>query len=140
MNRVTASRYHYTLMMEMRDHPYAIFVTISRHASDLESHACYLSPSGLAGCAVAPDGELVAVFAAPDAPKGECAELIQAVCALGKVTHLHCYDGKLPGFYAKLGFSVHERAYFRGHYKGRKIVDKHGRPDYIRMNYGKVST
>jgi hypothetical protein len=64
----------------------------------------YLSEDKFSGYGVN-GGELIAVFSIP---KGRGDELIQSAISNG-ATHLDCFDGYLPAFYTRNGFTEYNR-------------------------------
>jgi hypothetical protein len=72
---------------------------------DLTGAACFLSRDGLSGFVVKADGELVSVFSLVGR-RGDA--IVEAAIANG-ASHLDCFDGYLPTFYARHGFIVTAR-------------------------------
>lgn len=66
----------------------------------------FVTADGLSGFAVKADGELVGVFSRV---KGRGDALVAAAVAAG-ASFLDCFDGYLPGFYARHGFRETGRA------------------------------
>lgn len=67
---------------------------------DLIDTRCVLATDGLSGYAVRGDGELLGVFSLV---RGRGTKLVQDAVFRG-ATHLDCFDGYLPAFYARAGF------------------------------------
>lgn len=67
--------------------------------------ACYLSEDSLSGFGIAPDGEIVGVFAKGNVRGKDC---IKAAALIGG-KHLNCFDGRLSQYYSKRGFKVYKR-------------------------------
>lgn len=65
----------------------------------------YLTEDGQSGYAIRPDGELVLLFSLL---KGRGRILVASAVANG-ATHLDCFDGYLPGLYARHGFTETSR-------------------------------
>ena len=72
------------------------------HDVDYSLHRCYLTADGLAGYALSPRGDLQSVFNIGQGGIGD--DLISHAVAQGART-LDCFDGYLPRFYARHGFT-----------------------------------
>ncbi len=83
-----------------------------------QTHTLLLSPDGLAGAAVKPDGDIVNVFRLPGAPKGAGAAMVREAIRHGGYK-LDATGSKLRKFYEGLGFKV---------YRTEKWDEKYG-PD-----------
>lgn len=82
-------------------HPSALG-TDATNPANLTNHHCYLTPDRAAGYTINPAGDLQSVFNTSPI-KGLGATLITEAIIRGAVT-LDCFDGFLPGFYARHGF------------------------------------
>jgi hypothetical protein len=92
---------------------------------------CYLSKSGASGYAVKPDGDITSVFSAPEAHEGLAA--VRSAIQRGG-TKLDCFDGKLPKFYARLGFREYDRVKWDDRFAPENWnYQKWGRPDIVFM-------
>jgi len=69
-------------------------------ATHVENTIYVLSPDRRSGYAVRPDGELVLVFSLE---RGRGTFIVEGAIADG-ATYLDCFDGYLPGLYARHGF------------------------------------
>lgn len=100
------------------------------------STKCYLHYSGMGGYGITEIGELVSVFSLPGHGLGR-AILVDAV---NRGAHfLECFDGKLPHFYAQVGFVVSGRKKWNDKYAPIDWkYDLFGRPDVVRMELAQV--
>lgn len=91
----------------------------------------YLTRSGRAGFAITEDKALTSVFSKPGARMGR--EAVEQAIELGAET-LDCIDGKLPGFYDRLGFVEYDRIPWDDKYAPEGWDYKRfGRPDIVLM-------
>lgn len=107
---------------------------ITQHSVDTLAYPAYrlfLAQDWVAGFGIAEDGELVNVFALPEAPPGKGAEGVRRAVELG-ANRVEFYDGFLTKFYADLGFVEVERYPFADEFAplGYDFV-ANGRPDYV---------
>lgn len=90
----------------------------------------FLAEDLLAGYAIRPDGELVAVWALV---RGRGNGIVADAIANG-ATKLVCYDGHLTKLYARHGFEVVTRTPWNDEYAPEGWdYDTLGRPDYLEM-------
>lgn len=98
----------------------------------------YMDAKGSAGFAIAPDGDIEAVFAnkAAGAPKGATKSTIPQAVALGG-NKLDCYGADLVKLYARYGFEPVARVAFNPEYANDGWTADKGSPDiYFMMHNG----
>lgn len=98
----------------------------------------YMDANGSTGFAVAPDGDIEAVFAnkAAGAPKGATKSTIPQAVALGG-NKLDCYGADLVKLYARYGFEPVARVAFNPEYANDGWTADKGSPDiYFMMHNG----
>lgn len=98
----------------------------------------YMDANGSTGFAVAPDGDIEAVFAnkAAGAPKGATKSTIPQAVALGG-NKLDCYGADLVKLYARYGFKPVARVAFNPEYANDGWTADKGSPDiYFMMHNG----
>lgn len=98
----------------------------------------YMDANGSTGFAVAPDGDIEAVFAnkAAGAPKGATKSTIPQAVALGG-NKLDCYGADLVKLYARYGFEPVARVAFNPEYANDGWTADKGNPDiYFMMHNG----
>ena len=98
----------------------------------------YMDANGSTGFAVAPDGDIEAVFAnkAAGAPKGATKSTIPQAVALGG-NKLDCYGADLVKLYARYGFEPVARVTFNPEYANDGWTADKGSPDiYFMMHNG----
>ena len=98
----------------------------------------YMDAKGSAGFAIAPDGDIEAVFAnkAAGAPKGATKSTIPQAVALGG-NKLDCYGADLVKLYARYGFEPVARVTFNPEYANDGWTADKGSPDiYFMMHNG----
>lgn len=98
----------------------------------------YMNQNGSTGFAIAPDGDIEAVFAnkAAGAPKGATKSTIPQAIALGG-NKLDCYGGGLVSIYSKYGFEPVARVAFNPEYANDGWTADKGSPDiYFMMHNG----
>jgi hypothetical protein len=96
---------------------------------DRQAYRCYLAR--YSGFAVAPDGEIVNVFALRQARPGEGRTMME-FAKTQRGTRVEFYDGWLAGFYSSLGFVEVERVPFDDEYAPDGYdYEANGRPDYV---------
>lgn len=98
----------------------------------------YMDANGSTGFAVAPDGDIEAVFAnkAAGAPKGATKSTIPQAVALGG-NKLDCYGADLVKLYARYGFGPVARVAFNPEYANDGWTADKGSPDiYFMMHNG----
>ena len=98
----------------------------------------YMDTNGSTGFAIAPDGDIEAVFAnkAAGAPKGSTKSTIPQAIALGG-NKLDCYGHNLVDIYSKYGFEPVARVAFNPEYANDGWTADKGSPDiYFMMHNG----
>lgn len=98
----------------------------------------YMDTNGSTGFAIAPDGDIEAVFAnkAAGAPKGSTKSTIPQAVALGG-NKLDCYGHNLVDIYSKYGFEPVARVAFNPEYANDGWTADKGSPDiYFMMHNG----
>lgn len=98
----------------------------------------YMDTNGSTGFAIAPDGDIEAVFAnkAAGAPKGSTKSTIPQAVALGG-NKLDCYGHNLVDIYSKYGFEPVARVAFNQEYANDGWTADKGSPDiYFMMHNG----
>ena len=98
----------------------------------------YMDTNGSTGFAIAPDGDIEAVFAnkAAGAPKGSTKSTIPQAIALGG-NKLDCYGHNLVDIYSKYGFEPVARVAFNSEYANDGWTADKGSPDiYFMMHNG----
>lgn len=101
---------------------------------DLENHRLFLTPDGLAGFAVSPEGDAQNLFRHPDGPKGVLKVALPLAIENGAIT-LDCYAGFLNVEYAKYGFRETARMKWVDEFAPETWdYDTFGRPDVVFMH------
>ena len=96
-----ATSYNADMTSAMSGHKFGAQVEI-KSAEDLLSSKLFRTESG-SGFAIKPDGDIVAVFASPNEPKGGSTSMLQAAVQAGG-KKLDAFDTYLPRIYKSVGF------------------------------------
>jgi len=95
----------------------------------------YMTPDGKAGYAITRDKELISLFSKPGAHLGSSA--VTEAIERG-AEKLDCFDGKLPGFYADMGFEEMKRLSWDDRYAPEGWdYEAFGRPNVVFMQLAK---
>ena len=96
-----AASYNADMTRAMAGNPAGARVEI-KSAEDLSGYNLFRTEAG-SGFAIKPDGDIVAVFASPNEPKGGSFAMLQAAVQAGG-TMLDAFDTYLPEIYEAVGF------------------------------------
>lgn len=101
-------------------------------AESLRNARCFLSEDGTTGCAIMDNGRLTLLF--NKGPFGQGKATLAEAVQLG-ATRLSCFDGFLPGYYAKHGGfqEVRRDAFDEAHAPEGWNYRTNGRPDVVTM-------
>ena len=97
----SAAAYNADMVSSMSGHKLGAQVEI-KSAEDLAEASLFRTESG-SGFAIKPDGDIVAVFASPNEPKGGSYSMLQAAVQAGG-KKLDAFDTYLPDIYESVGF------------------------------------
>tara|TARA_R110000803_G_scaffold72239_1_gene135823 strand:- start:3356 stop:6214 length:2859 start_codon:yes stop_codon:yes gene_type:complete len=97
----SAAAYNADMVSAMSGHKLGAQVEI-KSAEDLSAASLFRTESG-SGFAIKPDGDIVAVFASPNEPKGGSYSMLQAAVQAGG-KKLDAFDTYLPDIYESVGF------------------------------------
>ena len=107
-------------------------------ADEYKGMRLFLAEDGSAGFALKPDGDLVSVFAHPDArnrPGGSPFTAMMALAIEQGAKKCDCFDGFLPNLYANFGFKPVSRQEWNQEFAPNGWRDKFGTPDVVYLIY-----
>jgi hypothetical protein len=119
----------------LRESDYAQFLTVYDNAYYAKTRV-YMYEYAKAGFFIDAEGEIGNLISL--GPRGMGKEAMRAAIKLGG-THLMCFDGFLPNYYAKFGFIRSGRQSFNDAYAPDGWdYKKYGRPDVIYMELDRI--
>ena len=120
----------------LRANPHSEYVT-EPSQEELAAKQVWMNADDNVGVTVAPDGEIGNLFRNPGAPRGAGTVALNHALANGG-SWLNCFDGALPGIYAKSGFATVARLKFEPDFKPDGWdLEKQNHPNILFMAHGK---